>query len=300
MRHRRIDLNLIVALQVLLEERNVTRAALALNVTQSTMSGILGRLRESFGDPLLTQVGRHMQLTPLAESLIGPSQEVMTRVDALLATQPVFEPATARRKIAIATSDYVVAAFLGDVLCAISREAPGLCFELHPPVSSWADEVNAGRLDFVICPAHISSADHPSAVLFEDGYTVVAWRDSPAIDGWTSLTLGQYQSLGHVIYHVPTGRPWFEQWYLTEYGDSRRIEMQVSGFNLMPSLVVGTDRIATLQTRLARRAAETLPLRLFELPMRVPPLTEVLQWSRHRQADPVHTWLRSRLLMQGG
>lgn len=133
MRHRRIDLNLIVALQALLEHRNVTRAALALNVTQSTMSGILGRLRDCFGDQLLVQVGRHMRLTPLAESLTGPAQNVIGQIDALLDTQPDFDPVTARRKIVIATSDYVVAAFLGDLLCAIANEAPGLRFELAPP-----------------------------------------------------------------------------------------------------------------------------------------------------------------------
>lgn len=299
MRHRKIDLNLIVALQVLLEARNVTRAALALHVSQSTMSGILNRLRESFDDPLLVPMGRHMRLTPLAESLMGPAQQAMAQVDALLDTQPVFDPATARRTVVMAASDYAVSTVLGDVLRSIAHEAPGLHFELVPPTPAWSSEVDAGRLDYAICPAHLSSTHHPSAVLFEDDYTVMAWRGNTALQGPQALTLAAYQSLGHVIYHAPNSRPWFEQWYLTEHGDSRRIEMQVSGFNLIPALLVGTERIATVPTRLARRAAETLPLRLLPLPMRVPPLTEVLQWSRHHQVGALHTWLRGRLLAHG-
>lgn len=296
MRHRRIDLNLLIALQALLEHRSVTRAALALNVTQSTMSGILQRLRDGFDDQLMVQVGRHMRLTPLAESLIEPSQRVMGQVDALLETRPVFDPGTARSRIVIATSDYVVSVFLGEALAGIAREAPGLRFELVQPVADWGNEMDAGRLDYVICPAHVASPDHPSTRLFEDGYTVVAWSGNRFIDASRPLSLSSYQALGHVAFQPSIGRPWFEQWYLTEHGDSRRIEMLVGGFNLMPALVVGTDRLATVQTRLARRAAETLPLSLMEVPMRIPPLVEMLQWSRHRQADPVHGWLRARLL----
>lgn len=300
MRHRRIDLNLIVALQALLEHRSVTRAALALNVTQSTMSGILQRLRESFGDQLLVPVGRHMRLTPLAESLIGPSHTVMGHIDALLETQPVFDPATARCTIVIATSDYVVTTFLGPLLAAIAEAAPGLRFELLPPAADWGNEMDAGRLDYVICPAHLSSSEHPSALLFEDSYTVVAWTGNRVLADASTLPLAQYQSLGHIVFEPPMGRAWFEQWYLTAHGDTRRIEMQVSGFNLMPQLVVGTDRIATVQTRLAKHAATMLPVRLMPLPVRPPPLAEMLQWSRHRQGDPVHAWLRSRLLDGAG
>lgn len=300
MRHRGIDLNLVVALQALLEHRSVTRAALALNVTQSTMSGILNRLRDSFGDQLLVPVGRHMRLTPLAERLVGPSQTVMSHINALLETQPVFDPRTARCNIVIATSDYVVLTFLAEQLADIALEAPGLRFELVPPAVDWGNEIDAGHLDYVICPAHVSSTDHPSALLFEDSYTVVAWSDNRLVQVANDLSLQQYQSLGHVAFRPAIGTPWFEQWYSTEHGASRRIEVLAGSFNLIPALVVGTDRIATVQTRLAQRAARTLPLRLLPLPMPVPPLSEMLQWSRHREEDPVHAWLRGRLLSRAG
>jgi DNA-binding transcriptional LysR family regulator len=296
MRHRRFDLNLVIALQALLEQRSVTRAALSLNISQPTMSGILQRLRDSFNDPLLVQVGRHMRLTPLAETLIGPSQRVLEDINTLLDTQAVFDPTSARSKIVIAASDYVVSDFLNELLRDIALEAPGLRFVLTSPRADWGNEMDAGRVDYVVGPAHLTSSEHPSTVLFQDTYTVVAWSENPILSGLETLSLEQYRSLGHVAFHTDIGRPWFEQWYLTEHGDSRRIEMVVSAFNLMPALVIGTNRVATVQTRLARRAAATLPLKLMAMPVAVPSLVEVLQWSSHRQSDPVHIWLRSRLL----
>ncbi len=292
LRYRRIDLNLLAALDVLLAERNVTRAAAAMNLTQSSMSGILARLREVFGDPLLVQVGRQLQLTPLAASLQQPTQEALMRIDALLLTRPQFDPATATRRFLVSASDYVVSAFLRDALQAVHHEAPGLTFDIVPTAE--ANGLDSGELDFVVVPAHMVSDQHPQAPLFDDGYTVVAWSGNTRIG--ERLTLQTYQQLGHVVFRGGRGPlPWFEQWYRNEHGDTRRVEVQVHSFSLLPDLVVGTERIATVQTRLAQRLAPLLPLRLLPLPMAAPRLAEVLQWSRLHDADPATLWLRDKM-----
>ncbi len=97
--YQRIDLNLLIALDALLAERNVTRAAERMHITQSAMSGVLSRLRDYFDDPLLVQIGRTMRLTPLAESLVEPVQDILVKVDSTLGTRPDFEPATAQRRL---------------------------------------------------------------------------------------------------------------------------------------------------------------------------------------------------------
>ena len=89
-RYHKLDLNLLTALKALLAEKNVTRAGEAVHVTQSAMSGILSRLRDYFGDPLIVQVGRKMELTSLAESLVEPVNDVLLRIDATIATRPEF------------------------------------------------------------------------------------------------------------------------------------------------------------------------------------------------------------------
>ena len=103
MRYQKLDLNLLTALRALLAEKSVTRAGEVVHVTQSAMSGVLSRLREYFGDPLIVQVGRKMELTPLAESLVEPVNDVLLRIDATIATRPEFNPLITRRHFSIST-----------------------------------------------------------------------------------------------------------------------------------------------------------------------------------------------------
>src|SRR5262245_4933192 len=107
MRFNRLDLNLLVALDALLAEQNITRAAERLHLSQSAVSGALARLREHFQDELLVQVGRRMTRTPLAESLAQPVREILAQVQATVERRPGFDPSTSDRQFSIMVSDYV-------------------------------------------------------------------------------------------------------------------------------------------------------------------------------------------------
>jgi LysR family nod box-dependent transcriptional activator len=294
MRYQRIDLNLLIALDALLAERNVTRAAERMHMTQSAMSGVLARLREYFDDQLLVPIGRAMRLTPRAESLIVPVRDIILKVDSTLGVRPDFEPATAQRHFVVIASDYVSNVLLGEVLRRIAPLAPGLSFDIRPSSEVMAQELEQGRIDFLVTPAHLILPDHPQMVLFEDTYQVVACAQNPELaDG---LTLELYASLGHVAYQNEQGRnPWFEQWYANEHGSTRRIEVLTHGFTLMPRFIVGTRRIATVQTRLAMQFEQAMPVRLHEPPLPTPRLTEVLQWHRYRDDDPGVQWVREQI-----
>lgn len=295
MRYQRIDLNLLIALDALLAERNVTRAAERMHMTQSAMSGVLARLREYFDDPLLVPVGRTMRLSPRAESLVQPVRDIILKVDSTLGVRPDFDPATAKRHFLVISSDYVSNVLLGDVLGQVARVAPGLTFDIRPTYPGMAQDLEQGRVDFLVTPAHLTLPEHPQAVLFEDTYHVIACRDHPELQ--QGLTLEQYQSLGHVVYQNDEGNnPWYEQWYANQHGSTRRIEVITNGFALMSRFIVGTRRIATLQTRLARQLEASMGLRLHEPPMETPRLTEVLQWHRYRDDDPGVQWLREQIV----
>ncbi len=189
MRYQRIDLNLLVALDALLAARSVTRAAERMHMTQSAMSGTLARLREHFDDQLLVQVGRSMQLTPRAESLIQPVREIILKVDSTLGVRPDFDPPTANRHFVIIASDYVSNVLLAEVLRRISLVAPGLSFDVRPTNNAMAQDLDQGRVDFLVTPAHLTLADHPQAILFEDTYHVIACAQHPElVDG---LSLGK-------------------------------------------------------------------------------------------------------------
>lgn len=294
MRYRRLDLNLLVALDALLSDKSVTRAAAKLNITQPAMSGALARLRDYFDDPLIVQVGRQMELTPLAASLLAPIHDVILRIDSAIATEPDFEPLHSKRHFSLTASDYVIRVFLMDVLQRVQREAPGISFEFRQPTGRVQAELEDGEVDFVVGPEIDVLPEHPHEILFEDTYTIVAWSQNAAVG--ESLTLDEYMALGHVVLRTERqGSPWLERWFTRRYGDVRRIEVSAHSFSLIPHLVVGTDRIATIQTRLAHLYARVLPLKLIVPPLDLPKLTEVLQWNVHRDPDPASRWLRAVL-----
>src|SRR5580658_4117480 len=116
MRYNKLDLNLLVALRAILRERNVTKAGQSVHITQSAMSGILGRLRDFFDDPLIVPVGRKMELTPLAQSLLDPVSDLLLRIDATITARPEFVPATTRRHFSLVASDYVISVLLIDLI----------------------------------------------------------------------------------------------------------------------------------------------------------------------------------------
>ena len=291
------DLNLLVALDALLTERNVTRAGNRLNLSQSAMSGALARLRHYFRDELLVPVGRQMVLTPVAEGLVAPVRDILLQIRGTLGSKPRFDPATATRHLSLAVSDYVTDILMADVLRAARTEAPHITFELRSVGRRAGEDLESGELDFLISPEGYVSSSQPTEVLFEDTYTCVIWAGNTSIG--KTMTLEQYLDLGHVVVNVAGNEPPsnYDEQFLRRSNFKRRVEVSVPAFSLAPQLVVGTDRVATITTRLAAKCAEILPLRLLPLPIAMPPMVEMLQWHKVHDYDPAHHWFR-RLLKQ--
>jgi LysR family transcriptional regulator, nod-box dependent transcriptional activator len=286
------DLNLLVALDALLAERNVTRAGNRLNLSQSAMSGALARLRHHFRDELLVQAGRQMMLTPVAEGLVEPVRDILLRVRGTLGSKPRFEPATAKRHLSIAVSDYVTEILMADALRQARREAPDITFELRPVGRRATQDLESGELDFLISPEGYVLSSQPTELLFEDTYTCAVWAHHPSVG--TSLTLEEYLSLGHVVVNVAGAEPPsnYDEQFFRRSNHRRRVEVSVPAFSLAPLLVVGTERATTITTRLAAKYAEFLPLKLIALPVPMPPMVEVLQWHKVHEYDPAHHWFR--------
>ena len=291
------DLNLLVALDALLAERSVTRAGNRLNISQSAMSGTLARLRHHFRDELLVTMGRRMTLTPVAEDLVEPVRDILLRIRGTLGSKPQFDPATATRHLSLSVSDYVTEIVIADVLRRARRDAPNITFELRPVGRRAGQDLESGELDFLISPEGYVLSNQPTEVLFEDTYTCVAWAGNRSIG--TSLTLDEYLNLGHVVVNLAGAEPPsnYDEQFLRRSNLKRRVEVSVPAFSLAPHLVVGTERVTTITTRLAARYAKTLPLRLIPLPVAMPPMIELLQWHKVREYDPVHHWFR-RLLKE--
>jgi DNA-binding transcriptional LysR family regulator len=291
-RLRRLDLNLLTALEALLSLRSVTAAASRLHVTQPSMSGSLARLRDHFGDPLLVPVGRKMELTPLGELLLDPVREALEKIEWAISMRPDFDPATARRHFQVCASEATVLTLLVDVIRRAEELAPGVTIELLPSdLGQIAERLSRRELDFAFIAEHLALAEHPCEVVINDTFHCVVWSGNRRVK--KALSLEHYLALGHAVTRYGFDRrPGFEQYTLERLGVERRVEVSCTTPALLGPLVVGTQRIATVPTRLAQQQAQFLPLKLFEPPLELPPLRVAAQWHRSREGDGATRWLR--------
>ncbi|MGY4494293.1 LysR family transcriptional regulator [Pseudomonas sp. TE3610] len=295
MRFNHLDLNLLVALDVLLEEQNITRAAVRLHMTQSALSGILRRLRSYFEDDLLVQVGRTMAPTLLGKDLQTPVREVLLRIQTSIAARPVFDVAQSKRHFRIMASDYLINVLFAEVIRRVNAEAPNVTFELVSPSESAREMLTRGEIDLMIAPEQHIVADHPSQLLFEEQHVCVVWEGNTLVRD--PFTLENYLELGHVAAAFGRSRtPAVEEWFMNQYGCKRRLEITTHDFNTLPHLLIGSNRVATMHSRLASLYAKLLPLRLLPPPVQLPVMREHMGWHRSLDSDAMLAWLRSKLL----
>lgn len=291
MRVNRLDLNQLACLDALLATQSVSRSAEQVHLSQPAVSAVLRRLREYFGDPLLVPAGRGLSLTPFAVSLQQPVRDLLLQADALTRRRPELEPARIERDITIVASDYIQAVALEPLFKRAQKQAPGLRFEVRPIGGYLAEELDQGGVDVVISRASAMSPAHPSAPLFRDGFSCIAWTGNQAIA--RTLTREQFLRMGHVEVVLGRGRvPTLDRLALQEQGLARRAEVKVPGFTQVPGCIEGTQRIATLQTLLARQLARRWPLRVLRCPIEIPEIVTAVQWHRYQTHDPAIAWVR--------
>lgn len=294
MRFEHLDLNLLVALDVLLDECNITRAAERLNMTQSATSGVLKRLRTFFDDELLVQVGRTMQPTPYALELQGPVREVMLKIRSSIITKRTFDPSTNKRHFRLISADFIITVLLRDVLRSMQEEAPGLTFEILSPFTINELRMERGEVDLMLVPKRYTVEGHPSELLFEEEHVCVVCGKNSQVG--EQISFEQYIEMGHVSVGFGSSRQLsIEDWFMKQYDVQRRIEVITSDFNTLPQLVLGTNRIATMHKRLAEYYAQFLPIRLLPTPVELPTMQEHIQWHRAMETDPLHRWVREKI-----
>jgi LysR family nod box-dependent transcriptional activator len=296
MRFERLDLNLLVALDALLDERSVSLAADRIFLSQSATSSALGRLREYFGDDLLVVKGRQMVLTARAEQLVEPVRAVLEQIRTTISVSPPFDPATCDRTIRIMASDYVTEVLLSPVFAMTAEEAPLMRFEIHPMAEGPVDSLERGFVDLLLTVDFGMTADHPSQILFDDDYVVIGCAKNPEMK--KPMTKELYFELGHVTCRFGKARvPAFDDWFMRRQKQQRRIEIVAPSFLSIPGLVTGSKRIATIHRRLANRISDHAALIVRELPLAMPPIREGAQWHLSNNNDAAIRWFVEKLTL---
>ena len=292
MRLDQFDLNLLIAFDALLSERNVTRAANRLHMTQSAMSAALKRLRESLNDDVLVQHGKKMIPTSRAIALAPEITRLIEELRALIGSSSNFGPATSCRHFCIAASDYIATILITPVLRQLSKQAPSVKFEIRLPDQNSSKAMDDGDLDLLLTPQQFLVPNHPSELLFAERHVVVGCSSNPIFD--SPLTLETFQKCGQVAVEI-SGNLTFIEAALNAIGVSRRIEVTAASFLQVPWMLRGTNRLALIHERLANLLRDSLSLRVAECPIDLPIMNEMMQYHSARENDHGLIWLRNRI-----
>jgi DNA-binding transcriptional LysR family regulator len=285
-----VDLNLLVALDALLTERHVSRAAARVGLTQPAMSNALARLRRVLGDPLFVRTPEGMRPTPRAEALAGPLGEALRTVRERVLRQDKFDPATAQRTFGIATQDYEQLVLLPAVTARLAREAPGIRLQVTTPSERLPVlDLSQGKIDIMIGVHQATPAGLMRQTLMTDEFLCVV-ADGP--DAPTKLTLKSYAAMDHLLISPYGGMTGYVDEALAKAGLARQVKLAVPDFALAPWLLLKTPYVLTMPERAARQLAIHLPLRLLPPPVVVPAFTEYMFWHERTHTDPAHKWLR--------
>jgi DNA-binding transcriptional LysR family regulator len=290
---RHLDLNLLKALASLLDERSVTRAAARLGVTQPAMSGMLARLRNTFGDPLFARTQRGMVPTSRALGLAQPVRRVMDEIGALLQPAP-FEPATARLTFTLAATDYALRAVAVPFLAALRSRAPHVRVSLVAVEETLVqDQLERGEVDLALLTPESTPPSLHARQLFAEHYVCAMRADHP-LAGRRRLTLKQFCGFDHAL--VSFGGHGFRgvtDIALEAQGKRREVMLSVQSFLIMPDILRTSDLVAVLPSRLV---AGLPGLAVSPPPVAVPGFVKTAAWHERTHSDPAQRWLRELLL----
>lgn len=290
---RNIDLNLLVTLDILLAEHNVTRAAKRLHFSQPSVSVHLARLREIFGDPLLLPGPRGMQPTARAEALREPLRQALAALEHAVAPGVAFDPAAASNIWHLAATDYGESTIVLPALAAIRAAAPAsrlAIVELAPSRISRQSE--QGEIDLAFHTETEAPAGMRHRLLFEERYVLAGRHNHPRLK--RRPTLSQFCALDHVIVS-PNGGGFYgvTDQALAAAGLTRHVALSVPHFLFVMAALAQTDLVAMLPERLVRGNPA---LRSVAPPVEVPGFRMAMLWHERVHRDAAHQWLREQII----
>lgn len=286
-----LDLNLLRTFDMVLKERSVTAAGAALGLTQPAVSNALGRLRKLFGDPLFVRTPEGMQPTPLAQEIAVPIRQALALIDATVARDRGFDPATSTRTFRFYMSDIGEMAFLPLLLERIRATAPGIRVETRTmEQGGLPDALLAGEIDFGV--GFLPSLGPPlrDAPLFRDPYMALVRADHPRIG--RTLSRREFAEASHaLVQSIGSGHRVVEE-ALRAHDLERRIVLRVPHFTVVPMILARTDLVVSVPARIALLFQSTGAFRALPLPVPVPEADVRIYWHERFEQDPASRWMR--------
>lgn len=284
----RFDLNSLVTLKVLLDERHVTRAGEKLNLTQSAVSRTLAKLRQGFDDPLLVKAGNHLALSAKADRLYMPLTQVLEQVNGLLLPE-VFDPLTAKGSIRIATNDYGTHALLPRLIPLLNDAAPGIQVTALDWRSNVLDELEENQVDLIIGGVTAPAQNIYQRIVASDGFQGLVRKGHPLASG---MTLEQYIEQNHVMISPKgVGRSEVDE-ILKKMGLERNVAVRMPHFFAALEIIANTDFMILLPEHFVRRYVDSDKFSIIAPPFKIPMFDISMFWHARMHHEPLHTWFR--------
>ena len=291
----RLDLNLLVTLEALLAEQNVTKAAARLSLSQPAVSAQLSRLRDVFGDPLLLPAQRGMTPTAKALALREPLREALDQVRGAVGSHLEFDPARAVLTVGMAASDYMQAALLQPLVLRLRRRAPGVRVAVrHMDPRQIDGQMPRGEVDIGLLIPSEAPGSLRRRLLFHERYVLIARRHHPVVRGGR-VGLKAWAALEHVVVSPAGGG--FEtpvDHALAALGQERKVVLSAASFLFVPDIVARSDLVALVPSRLVQRRAAGL--QVLDCPFPVPGFEMIMVWHERNHGHAAQRWLRDEVL----
>ncbi len=290
------DTGLLLTLDALLKDQNVTHAASRLNITQSALSARLTRLRQLLNDPLFIPAasGRGMIPTPHASALQPELIELIDRLNDFINTAHVFDPQNSKRVFRIAATDNPAAILAPDLIPIVKANAPQakIAFTL-PDKARIATHLEQGEIDLFVGTAEDGSNELIATTLFEDQFVTAQRLGHPR--GKQPITLDEFCLSDHLLISTSGGQ--FQGMIdaaLAELGRERSVSLSIQSYALAPLVMSNSDCLCTLPSRFLERFKTVLEI--YAPPLTLAPFEMKLFWHPRMRTDPAHAWLRKQVM----
>ena len=291
---KRLDLNLLVTLEALLVERNVTKAADRLHLSQPAVSAQLSRLRDVFDDPLLIPAQRGMTPTAKAIELLDPLRQSLDQVRATVATHRDFDPAKAKLTVAIACTDYLQAAVLKPLVVELRTKAPGLRVAIRAlDIAQLEAQMALGDVDLALMTPGAAPTSLRTRHLFDERYVLIGRWNHPRLRN--RITVEEFAQLEHVIVSLRGGdfvTPVDD--VLAALGHRRNVVLSAASFLFVPEIVAQSDFVALVPERLVHDRDHKL--KLIDCPFPVEGFAVGMVWHERGHGHSGQRWIREAIV----
>ncbi|WP_397452793.1 LysR substrate-binding domain-containing protein [Pseudomonas sp. NA-150] len=290
---RQLDLNLLLVFDALMQEQNLSRAALRLHLSQSTVSNALARLRQQLEEPLFQRTARGMVPTPQAQVLYGPVRQALHLLRTGLGPQEGID-LEADLVFRISMNDYAQAVFLPGLLSHLQAQAPRLVVSVQlDDADTLVKRLKTGELDLAIDYLHFADEELRYQSLLEEDLVVIARSGHPACND--GLTLSLYEDCHHVSVLPRASRGSPLEIVLGSAKVRRKVQLYVPQYLAIPAIVAQSDMLGTVPRGLAEHFTRQYSLQVFPLPLEMPAVRVSLIWHKQQDLAVGLRWLKDQI-----